>query len=136
MLCLQSSMQSCILSSSSQMRVLICGDRNWSDRKAIRSWLCKLQDWGYDTVIEGEARGADTIARDEAGLLGMTVLKFPAEWSQYHRAAGAIRNKQMLDEGKPDLVVAFHRNMEQSKGTKLMLKLAKDAGVETLLESG
>ena len=61
------------------MKVLICGDRNWPDRDAIRSWLSKLQDWGYTTVIEGEARGADTIAREEAEKAGFCVLRFPAE---------------------------------------------------------
>jgi len=116
-------------------RVLVCGDRNWTDELAIRSWLCWLQDWGFDTVIEGEARGADTIARNEARLCGMEVVKFPADWKLYHKAAGAIRNKQMLVEGKPDLVLAFHSDIERSKGTKLMLKLAQDAGVEWLLES-
>jgi len=114
-------------------RVLICGDRNWTGRVAIRSWLCKLQDLGYDTLIEGEARGADTLAREEAELLGLTVLKFPANWQRFHKAAGAIRNKQMLVEGKPDLVLAFHSDIEHSKGTKLMIELAKKAGIGVIL---
>ena len=117
------------------MRVLICGGRNWTNREAIRSWVAYLQDWGYDTVIEGEARGADSIARDEALRAGMKVIRFPADWSKYHKAAGAIRNKQMLVDGKPDLVLAFHNDIAHSKGTALMLKLAKDAGIETLLET-
>lgn len=38
------------------MRVLMCGDRDWTNVETIKSWVAKLQDWGYDTVIEGAAR--------------------------------------------------------------------------------
>lgn len=115
------------------MKALICGDRNWTNIELIRSWIARLQDWGYDTIIEGEARGADSIARNEAEKAGMMVLKFPAQWDKYHKSAGPIRNKQMLDEGKPNLVVAFHSNIQNSKGTKNMIEQAKKAGVEVIL---
>ncbi len=49
----------------------------------------------------------------------------PAEWSKYGRRAGPIRNKQMLDVGKPHLVVAF----PGGAGTANMVKQAKAAGV-------
>jgi len=112
--------------------VLICGDRHWSDREAVRSWLSKLQDWGYDTVIEGEARGADIIAREEAENVGMTVHRFPADWSKYDRSAGAIRNRQMLDEN-PQLVLAFHRNLAASKGTADTVREAKKRNIEVIV---
>ena len=99
------------------MRVLICGDRDWVDRDLIHSWIEQLQEWGVDSIIEGEARGADTIAREEAEKLGIEVEKFPAEWNRFGRAAGPIRNRQMLDEN-PDLVLAFHDHIEFSKGTR------------------
>ncbi len=105
------------------MRVLICGDRYWADDLAIRTYILEHPD--ITTVIEGEQRGADIIARNIANDLHIKVLPFPANWDLYHKAAGAIRNKQMLDEGKPDLVVAFHNNIAQSKGTKNMIELAK-----------
>ena len=114
-------------------KVLICGDRNYSNIGLIRSWIAKLQDWGYNTIIEGEARGADSIARNEAEKAGMIVLKFPADWDKYHKAAGAIRNTQMLKEGKPNLVVAFHTDIKNSKGTKNMIEQAKKAGIEVIL---
>lgn len=114
-------------------RALICGDRNWTDHEPIRAWLDKLKDWGYDTLIEGEAPGADSIARDEAYAMGFTVLKFPANWRKYGRAAGPIRNRQMLEEGKPDIVVGFHPNILASRGTKDMLTQAKKRGIETVL---
>jgi hypothetical protein len=116
-------------------KVLICGSRDWIDPEPIRSWLCKLQDWGYTTLIEGEARGADSIARDEAEKMGFVVLKFPADWDKYHKAAGPIRNAQMLKEGTPELVVAFSKNIVESKGTKNMVDQAIKAGVSTIIVS-
>ena len=108
------------------MTVLVCGDRNWSSLAAIRRRLRALPP---DTVvIEGEARGADTLARVAAQELGFRVRKFPARWSEYGRAAGPIRNQQMLDAG-PDLVLAFHADLAHSKGTADMVRRATKAGL-------
>jgi len=113
------------------MRILICGDRNWTDRERIAMFLAPL---GSDTIIiEGGARGADTIAKEEAELRSFQVMEFPAQWNKYGKSAGPIRNKQMLDEGKPDLVVAFHNDIKNSKGTKNMIKQAKKAGIKVIL---
>ncbi len=57
-------------------------------------------------------------------------LKFRAKWGEYGKAAGAIRNQQMLDEGKPDLVLAFSHDLANSKGTKDMVNRARKNGVE------
>lgn len=35
----------------------------------------------------------------------------------------------MLEEGEPDLVIAFSDNLSESRGTAMMCKLAKEAGV-------
>lgn len=113
-------------------KVLVCGDRNWTDRLSIRTWLRGLQKEGYDTVIEGEARGADTIAREEAELLGMTVEKYSADWKKYGKAAGPIRNAEML-KADPDLVLAFHSDILKSKGTSNMIRQAKKRGVGVTL---
>jgi hypothetical protein len=72
------------------------------------------------TIIEGEARGADSIAREEALALGYEVLRFPANWRQHGKAAGMIRNRQMLVEGKPNLVYAFPTSVN-SIGTRNMV---------------
>ena len=80
------------------------GVRKWTDRHLIRQALQFVQP---SLVIQGEARGADSLARDVAQNLGIEVLPFPANWEKYGRAAGPIRNKQMLDEGDPDGVLAF-----------------------------
>ncbi len=108
------------------MRVLACGDREWTNSNLIAE---TLGDLPFDTIIEGEQRGADRLAREFARSWGRHFIPYPANWTRYGRAAGPIRNKQMLDSGKPDLVVAFHNHIEESKGTANMLCQAEDAGV-------
>lgn len=113
------------------MRVLVCGDRNWVDKAAVRR---ELEKFPKDTVvIEGEARGADTLGREVAEEMGFEVEAYPADWEQYGRAAGPIRNKEMLAQGKPDMVLAFHRCISESKGTAHMMKIANKAGVVVVL---
>jgi len=112
------------------MRILICGDRNWKDRTMIHHTLLRrYSDIGV--IIEGEAKGADSIARMLSSEMGMCVEAFPAKWGVYGRAAGPIRNQAMLDAG-PDEVWAFHDNLQESKGTLDMIKRAVKKGVRVL----
>jgi hypothetical protein len=113
------------------MKVLICGDRNYTNKERIDKFILSLP---FDTeIIEGEARGADSIARDCAETRGLKVHKFPADWGKYFKAAGPIRNSQMLKEGKPDLVIAYHDNIKESKGTKNMATISLKAGIPVYL---
>jgi hypothetical protein len=109
------------------MKVLICGDREWLNAKKIADRVKKLP--AGTTVIHGACRGADRIAGNAAFNHGLTVREFPAQWKRYGLAAGPIRNQRMLDEN-PDLVIAFHSNLAESRGTANMLKKAKEKGVE------
>jgi hypothetical protein len=109
------------------MRILICGSRYWSDEKAIFN---EMANYDVDTVIiTGGCIGADTIAHNLAVKAGMETLVFPARWDKYGKAAGPIRNQQMLDEGLPDLVVAFTEDLENSRGTKDMVTRARKAKI-------
>lgn len=120
------------------MRVLVCGDRNWSDVELLNRSLDTFhKELKISCVIEGEATGADTLARTWAQQTGVLVESYPANWAQYGRAAGPIRNKQMLEDGNPDYVIAFHNNITQSRGTRNMLNQAlKHKGIlEVILVS-
>lgn len=112
------------------MRVLVCGDRNWTDYDLIREHLDGLGA-GPHTVIDGMARGADSLGNRAAMILWPTInhLRYPAQWQRYGRGAGPVRNQQMLTEGRPDLVLAFHDDLEHSKGTAHMVRIARKAGV-------
>lgn len=109
------------------MKVLVCGGRDYCDRKEFFWQLTRnFVGWSEWTIISGCAKGADMLAVDFANTYNLECLKYPADWKQYGKAAGSIRNQQMLDEGKPDLVVAFKGGV----GTADMVRRAKKAGVE------
>lgn len=112
------------------MRILFCGDRNWTDKQTI---LLAMKFWKPSLVIEGEARGADIMARECAQELNIPFIPFPAQWKTLGRRAGPIRNQQMLDEGLPDMVLAFHNNIDKSKGTKDMVTRANLAGIRVII---
>lgn len=134
--------------------VLVCGDRNWAyDFQKNRGWkrgdnvpvatsaredyvllidtLDRLhEEIGIDLIIEGDAPGADQLAGFWSRLRKVPNSSFPAKWAQYGRAAGPIRNTQMLEallayEG-PKRVVAFHRSLGSSKGTANMIAQASE----------
>ncbi len=108
------------------MRVLICGGRDFTDRELMHSLLDKLRPV-IDVVIHGAARGADELADLWAQESGKPVMAFPADWTTHGRAAGPIRNKRMLVEGKPDVVFAF----PGGRGTENMISQALAAHVLT-----
>jgi len=116
------------------VRILVSGDRHYAHRDRVYAALDVLDRLnGIEAVIEGTADGADTFGGDWADLHGKEHLRFPPDWNKYHRAAGPIRNGQMLKEGYPDLVAAFHDNILESKGTADMLRQAIRAGVPVRL---
>lgn len=110
------------------MLILICGDRNWNNYIVIENYLSQFPK--ETIVIEGGARGADSMARSAARYLGMKVIEVPAKWSEYGKSAGPIRNREMLDMG-PDIVTGFHNNIEKSKGTKDCILAARKRNVPT-----
>ncbi|SPN79601.1 Hypothetical protein BRZCDTV_435 [Brazilian cedratvirus IHUMI] len=113
-------------------RVLVCGDRHWSDRKFLEDYLDKIN---IDTLIQGDCSGADRLAKDYAERKKIPCLSFPANWNEHGKRAGPLRNALMLKEGKPDFVVAFHDNIEESKGSKDMKNKAKKAGLAVVIAS-
>lgn len=107
------------------MRVLVCGSRHFKDEDLMEK---VLDEFRISTIIEGEARGADVMARQYGERRNIPVEPFPADWNKYGKAAGPIRNSQMLKEGRPDLVIAF--KYEGSRGTQNMIDQAKRKGIE------
>ena len=111
-------------------KVLITGDRTWEAKDVILKVLHELKP---KLVIQGGARGADTLANECAKALKIQVINYIADWAKYGKAAGPLRNRSMIDENKPELVLAFHDNLAKSKGTKNMVMLANNRGVPVYL---
>lgn len=116
------------------VKVLICGSRHYDNYDKVKETVKSLVDeHGKIIIIEGGAKGADTLAKNAAIELGIEYREYKADWKRYGRAAGPKRNQLMLDTENPDLVIAFHEDLESGKGTKDMLKRAEKEGVKTII---
>lgn len=126
------------------MRVIITGDREWTEYTPIYRVLFALHETHPDAIIvHGDCRGADRIAGHIAeSLFGKDhVEAWPADWDRHKKAAGPIRNRFMLTESQRrgdkdghrlEYGVAFHHNLAQSKGTKDMVAVLEKAGIPVL----
>ncbi|MEM1372475.1 MAG: DUF2493 domain-containing protein [Pseudomonadota bacterium] len=110
------------------VRVLACGGRDYTDTATVYRTLRELR---ATVVIHGAARGADSFASRWAEQNGIEQESYPANWQRDGKAAGHIRNAEMLAKGKPDIVVAF----SGGRGTADMVAKARKAGVQVALVS-
>jgi predicted polyphosphate/ATP-dependent NAD kinase len=127
-------------------RVLVCGGRDYDDAPRIYSVLdhYNAATGGFEIVIQGEATGADLIAKAWAVTTGVRTADFPADWTTldgvpcivkyrrdgtaYNALAGHNRNARMINEGAPNLVIAF----PGGRGTRDMIAKAKDSCIPVL----
>ena len=121
--------------------VLVCGGRDFcipqnrekyalAQAKKEQNFLIKVLDSllleiGSFTLVHGTARGADSFAASWAEWKKLPIKAYPADWKRYNRAAGSIRNQQMLDKESPDLVIAFCGGT----GTAHMVSIARAANI-------
>lgn len=129
------------------MRLLVCGNRDWTDRDLIRETLLAFErrcEPGQIRLIHGGngdidnvglvLRGADLLAAECAIRLGWETIGFPVyehEWQALGSKAGPLRNERMIDEGKPTHGIAFGtlRKGQKWTGTGDMVCRLIDAGV-------
>ena len=113
-------------------RVLVCGGAKFDDYSLLELSLNKiLNEYSNDTIeiVSGHAKGADSLGEKYAQKKNLKCTVFNAEWSKYGRAAGPIRNSQMLEYAKQEnpLVVAFWDG--ESHGTKDTINKAKKSNI-------
>jgi hypothetical protein len=114
------------------LKILICGGRDLNHADVWNALERDCLDYVADKldlnrpkvfhVIHGGAKGADSAAGEWAKSEGAKVTAYPANWRAHGKAAGPIRNRRMLDEGKPDVVVA----LPGGRGTADMIRQAED----------
>lgn len=111
------------------MRVIVCGGRDYAERRLLNATLDTIHaERPISHLWHGNARGADSLA-DAWGRQNpeVSVCPVPAQWKKYGKRAGPIRNQTMLGQGI-DLVIAF----PGGRGTADMIKRAREAGVEVM----
>lgn len=117
-------------------RVIIAGSRKFNDYQKLLETLDELGIHLINSIdsveiISGHAPGADTLGERFADAYGYPLKIFPADWDKYGKAAGPIRNEQMAKyaaETDRGILIAFP--IGDSKGTRNMIKLAKQYGLE------
>lgn len=120
-----------LLSVCGPYRILVCGGRDFKDYPKLSRSLKTLDNLMFDNfgfciaeIIEGGARGADTLAGQFADEYRIKRTTVKADWNKHGSAAGPIRNAEML-KLKPHIVVAF----PGGRGTANMVQQARKAGV-------
>jgi len=112
------------------MRVLVCGGRDYANKDVVFEQLDFAHRFvGIDLIIQGGAKGADALAASWAKAREVECMEIKADWDAHGKAAGPIRNRLMLEQGKPDWVYAF----PGGRGTQNMIAQAKTALVSVLV---
>ena len=113
---------------------IVTGSRQWTNSSVIYKALKYHQEADkISTIVEGEAAGADLMARQVALHLGINVIGVPALWKEYGKSAGVMRNTMMLEMAKPKLIIAFHNDLRESKGTRHMVLISLKLDIPVVL---
>jgi hypothetical protein len=102
------------------MKLAIIGSRGFNDKKLLEDILNPLV-FNISLIISGGAIGADKIGEEWAEKYGIETLIFLPDWKQHGKAAGFIRNEDIIKNA--DQVIAFWD--EKSKGTKHSISLCE-----------
>ena len=102
------------------MRVVVTGTRNAAtgDAVFIRKAMDALHEqYKISLVGHGGASGVDDIVSAWAIENGVQIAVFNADWDEHGTAAGPIRNREMLETIKPQIVAAFPEPKARLKGS-------------------
>jgi hypothetical protein len=104
-------------------RVGVTGGRDFNDADLLDATLSQHCAAG-DILVHGNAVGADRDAALWFYDKGLPTEPHNADWGRFGKAAGPIRNQEMVDSGL-DLLIAF----SGGRGTADMVRRARAAGV-------
>ena len=109
------------------MKVIIAGSRNFTNYQNLKN-ECNhfLQNYKNIEIVSGcHYKGADKLGIQYANEKGFKLIRFPAAWNKYGKAAGPKINKEMAIVA--DALIAFWDG--KSSGTKNMIHFAKQKGL-------
>lgn len=108
--------------------VIVTGSRDWADEDGIWAALSRaVLDFHVTHLVHGGAKGADRIAGEWAQRASVHVQVYRADWEQFGKGAGTLRNLQMLEAHPDAMVVGFP--LPASKGTVHCLLAARKLGM-------
>lgn len=145
------------LTRHTELYLIVAGCRDFADYRKVRErcgWVMEElfgHEW-QDTaprhthVLSGCAKGADALGIQWANEYGIPIMRFPADWETYGKAAGPIRNREMVRAAKAAtltqegseknkttkaILIAFWDG--KSRGTRNIIETARKEGVETVV---
>lgn len=110
------------------MKTIIAGSRNIVDQEIIEKAVHESK-FQITEVVEGGAKGVDTLARIWAEENRLPVREFKAEWRKYGKRAGPIRNRAMAEYA--DALIAIWDG--NSRGTLNMIETAKKLDLKVFI---
>ena len=115
------------------MKLAIVGGRDYNNYENVKYHVLRYfnseRNSLFDEVISGGAGGADALAKQLAKEMNIKYTEFPADWETHGKAAGPIRNEQIMQY--TDKVIAFWDG--QSKGTMSAINLARKYKKDTII---
>ncbi len=119
-----------------EVKILICGGRHFNEydvfSKTVNSVLNDLEiHQDQIELVSGGCEGTDKMAERYAEENSISISVFNADWKRYGRAAGPIRNRQMIDyikDSDHSYVIAF--TSDRTKGTRNTIELASKNSIE------
>lgn len=109
-------------------KVIVAGSRSFNDYGLLVNTLDEVLPTKEIIIVSGAARGADQMGEEYAKERGYEIERYPANWIQYGRSAGYIRNTKMAEVSQ--MLVAFWDGV--SPGTKHMINIAKEKGLKVI----
>jgi hypothetical protein len=103
------------------MIVCISGQRGVNNFNELIDVL--LPTLNATLIIFGDCNGVDAAALRTCIKHKIPYKVYAADWKTHGKAAGPIRNKQMIDDA--NILYAFHLDIKSSKGTRDTIKHAK-----------
>ncbi len=113
------------MSTEPKFKLIVAGGRDYTNYEHLSRVLFAMADVEFAekdvSIVSGMARGADSLAVRFAKDNYVELHEFPADWHQYGKRAGFMRNARMGDFA--DGLLAFWDG--QSKGTAQMISYMK-----------
>lgn len=120
-------------------KAIVCGGRNYRDRQRVFQILDAAVDrLDVDAIAEGGCRskdpesderyGADWLAKSWAIQRGIQCETYYAAWDLHGKAAGPIRNAEMLAKSEAEICFVF----PGGRGTADMARRAEEAGLRVI----
>lgn len=107
------------------MKIIIAGSRGVTERDVRQAIECCSWANFATAVVSGTAKGADTFGENWARSEGIEIHPCPANWEQYGRKAGPLRNLEMA--AYADGLIAVWDG--HSRGTQSMIDAAEQHGL-------